>query len=48
MSAAGLHIAGATPATTTRNPCDRAAISRCKLVWQKFNDHCHRCQHLVS
>jgi hypothetical protein len=24
----------------------RDAIARCNLVWQKFDDHCHRCQHL--
>lgn len=25
---------------------DRDAIPRCNLVWQKFDDDCHRCQHL--
>ena len=24
---------------------DRDAIPRCNLVWQKFDDDCHRCQH---
>jgi hypothetical protein len=24
----------------------RSGVSRCKLAWQKFDDHCHRCQHL--
>ena len=25
---------------------DRDAVPRCNLVWQKFDDDCHRCQHL--
>lgn len=25
---------------------DRDAIPRCNVVWQKFDDDCHRCQHL--
>jgi hypothetical protein len=25
---------------------DRDAIPRCNIVWQKFDDDCHRCQHL--
>ena len=23
-----------------------SGVSRCNMAWQKFDDHCHRCQHL--